>query len=808
MMNRIILTVAATLVAAGVSAAAKVAPFKDGDSVVFLGDSITHGGRYVADLQAFWSLRYPGSNVRMHNCGISGQRANHGVDRFDWDVAPLKPNRIFILFGMNDVARDARWTPPYDEKKLQQQTSLLATYVTNMTALVAKCRAIGVEPTIITPTPYDEYGTKQKAKPAVGTNEPGLLRFAAAARELAARERLELVEFFDVLTPILKENEIAEFLKDRVHPGKEGHLLMANCVIRAMGIDDAVGEVTFDAAGGARSFTYAPKRLPYPVVGEYAKMDCLGRFTDTWNREIVRIKNLPKGVYNLYLGGKIYAAYSSDELAAGVNVTRPLGSAYGSRLSPSGIRSNAAYDLLEDFHKSQSSLRVLAQTFVQVRHRGGDVTSLESCLEKYNQWMDEYRSQEWSRKYADYYGKQIPKFTKKFQNREADERHLEDVRAKIAAFRPAPYEIRIEAVEPPKDLPDLATKGREELKAVFEANVFGKRTVERPPVQRFEQVAPDETIYGGLGIKRRMKAVFGNGTGDEMEMPFVAYVPAKPGKHPAFVMVAPNPETIAEPVSVGRPHRMPVKELLERGYAGVPYYNHACAFDLKNGFPMTNGVWRVFGPTGAKRTADSWGAISAWAWGASRVMDWVETQPEFDASRVAVVGLSRNGKTALWAGATDERFALTISCCSGCGGAKLNRANLPASEHVKDLKRNFPHWFANSFYAWAEREETAPFDMHGIVAMCAPRNVIITSASEDAWAGQYGEYLSGKLASPAWERVGRKGLVGEYPMPAVPLQEGLVAYHRRIGPHGQESYDWQRYMDFFDKIGTAKRVVP
>jgi len=349
---------------------------------------------------------------------------------------------------------------------------------------------------------------------------------------------------------------------------------------------------------------------------------------------------------------------------------------------------------------------------------------------------------------------------------------------------------------------------RSELLKHFTENVFGKRPVERPPELKFERIAPDEEILGGLGIKRRMKFVYGNGRGKSGEARFTAYIPRKKGRHPSFLLIAPHdPDTIGERVSAKRAARMPVKELLLRGFAGISYKNDDCAadyvavspvkYDYTPGYAMTNGVWDVFGPTGAERTETSWGAISAWAWGASRVMDWIETQPELDAGRVAVVGLSRCGKTALWAGASDTRFALTVSCCSGCGGAKMNRLDLPHSEHIANLAEVFPHWFSKAFYRYSGRDAEVPVDMDGLIALCAPRRVLVCSASEDTWAGPYGEYMSAKLASSAWERYGLKGLVGEFPPPGKPLQDGRIAYHVRPGPHLQTIYDWNRCMDFF-----------
>ena len=202
------------------------------------------------------------------------------------------------------------------------------------------------------------------------------------------------------------------------------------------------------------------------------------------------------------------------------------------------------------------------------------------------------------------------------------------------------------------------------------------------------------------------------------------------------------------------------------------------------------------------RAPDAWGTLSAWAWGASRVLDWIETEPLLDAKHVAVVGHSRGGKTALVAGVCDKRFAMACSNDSGCSGAKLNHIDLPKSEHLHQIVRTFPYWFSANYIRHVNAEKEWKVDQHAFVALMAPRLVCIASASADAWAGQEGEYWSGRLASPAWELYGKKGLVSEgFPPPEQPLQEGCISYHMRSGKHNLTSYDWNRYMDFADRHG-------
>ena len=804
-MKKLILSVAAAaLSVAALPLVAKTAPFKDGDRVVFIGDSITHGGWYVAQLQYIWNLRNPGKRLTLINGGISGHTAATGLARFDWDIAPEKPNRVFIMFGMNDVGHGPFWNgETATAKDFEARHRRIVQYRDNMRALIAKCRAIGAEVTIITSTPYDQYSPLIEKKIVPGVNDPGIFSLASAARGLAEDEGLGFVDLYGPLTPILRDNPDVKFLADRVHPHDDGHLLMAALILESMGFPAKVGEETFDASNGARKFTYRPTALPIPAGRHYRSDDRMYPLTERLNQEIIRIKGLPQGTYNLTAGGNPLGAFSAVQLAKGINIA--------TMDTPSQRKAKDGIKIAAEFKKLAGRLRGLPQCYIQITKRGGDINDQASCYEKLDQWIEELRvANHAGGHYYRYYAGEVKHFKELYPKREAEKARLERLREEMFEYcrNPEPFEIAAEPVSA-KPVPDMATKDRAELKALFEKSVFGVRPVERPPVERFEQLSADEDVFGGLGVRRRMKMTFGDGKGKTADVRFTAYIPKKDGRHPSFLLIAPHdPDTIYMRVGPGRPDRMPVAELLKRGYAGISYRNNDCAFDHADGKAMTNGVWAVFGPFGREaRTDTSWGAISAWAWGASRVMDWIETQRDLDARRVAVVGLSRCGKTALWAGASDERFALTISCCSGCGGAKLNRVDLPLSEHLADLQRNFPHWFAKAYYGWAGRDMEAPFDMHGLIALCAPRLVIVTSASQDGWAGPFGEFESCRLASPAWERHGRKGLVAPngFPPPDTPLQSGSIAYHMRTGLHDQTHYDWNRYMDFADANGWVKK---
>ena len=370
---------------------------------------------------------------------------------------------------------------------------------------------------------------------------------------------------------------------------------------------------------------------------------------------------------------------------------------------------------------------------------------------------------------------------------------------------------------------------RPELLRLFENNVYGSAPA--PPRRMRFEIRSTADALGGKAVRRLVTGYFAPASASAPTLELLLYLPPRRARAvPLFLGVnfRGNQTVSADPgipittrwVYAGgrastdhragersrgsQANQWPIEQILARGYGVATFYSGDLSPDYDGGF--AEGVEPLYYRQGqTRRDAGEWGALGAWAWGLSRALDYLVADPDVDRRRVAVIGHSRMGKTALWAGARDPRFAMVISNCSGAGGATLARRRF--GESVKDLNKNFPWWFCENYARFADNEDALPVDQHELLALSAPRPLYVAVAQDDLGSDPRGQFLSALAASPVYRLLGTDGLAAAAMPPVHQPVMSTIGFHMRAGRHDITPYDWDRYMDFADRYMPASAGI-
>ncbi|WP_353717617.1 alpha/beta fold hydrolase [Dyadobacter sp. 676] len=336
---------------------------------------------------------------------------------------------------------------------------------------------------------------------------------------------------------------------------------------------------------------------------------------------------------------------------------------------------------------------------------------------------------------------------------------------------------------------------RPEVLKLFEDNVYGQLPTDYDSI-RYALSEDDHPEMDGKAVLKQVGiTVFRKGTPVQIDV--VLFVPAQPKKPvPVFLLINNRGKENTDPTRATRSEFWPAEMVIDSGFAIAAFHVSDLAPDNKDTY--ATGLLQKLYPEQLKKD-NGMKAIGAWAWGASRVMDYFETDKDIDAKKVIVVGHSRGGKTSLWAAAQDQRFAACVTNCSGNTGAALARRQF--GERISRINATFPHWFNNNYKKYNDRENALPVDQHMLIALIAPRPVYATNASKDLWADPKGTFLAMKAAEPVYALYGIKPeLPNDQPGIDVPVIGPHFGYHNREGEHNMTAYDWANFIRFARKF--------
>jgi len=394
---------------------------------------------------------------------------------------------------------------------------------------------------------------------------------------------------------------------------------------------------------------------------------------------------------------------------------------------------------------------------------------------------------------------------------------IADAPSNVVAGIPANY---TEALAGSYTLPDLLTtlnaqpvrdartwteKRRPEIVRLFEENQFG-HSPGRPKDMTFEVFDQGTPAFEGKAIRRQVTIYFSKDkAGPKMDL--LVYVPAGTTKPAPLILNASfsanssavddpgvkqgevwGPDRKKIPAAQGRAFgRINVPRHIEAGFGVATFYYGDVDPDFLGGVPL--GVRALY-------PGYDWGAIAAWAWGMSRAMDYLETDKGVDAKRVAITGVSRLGKTVMWAGAHDTRFALVIASCSGEGGAALSRRNYGETIAHLVAPGRYPYQFSANYAKWGPDPDQSPVDAHMLVALIAPRPLLLQTGNTDRWSDPKGEFLAALAAGPVYRLFGKQGLDVEQLPAAGKAVLHDMGYEMHDGGHGTVPSDLDVYIEF------------
>jgi len=380
-----------------------------------------------------------------------------------------------------------------------------------------------------------------------------------------------------------------------------------------------------------------------------------------------------------------------------------------------------------------------------------------------------------------------------------------------------PDPLKLNNGKPVRDAKMWVTKRRPEIAEMFETQQYG-RAPGRPADESFEVFDKGSPALNGKAIRKQVSIYLSKDKSGPI-IHLVVYLPAS-AKKPVPMLLSINfgavqnavddpgitaqevwdPKTNTKIVpTTGRGFgRLNVGPLLDAGFGVATFYYGDVDPDYLNGF--SNGIRAHYlKPGQTERLPDEWGSISAWAWGMSRVEDYFEIDKDIDAKRVAIHGVSRLGKTVMWAGAHDQRFAAVIASCSGEGGAALSHRDYGETIAHLTAPTRYPYQFAANYAKYAGFPDTAPMDANLLIALIAPRPLLLQTGSTDNWSDPKGEFLAAVAASPVYKLLGKEGLDTDvWPEPKHPIFHD-ISYYMHDGGHGMVPTDWDIYVEFLKR---------